>query len=134
MGTNGTAAAPSAKLAMGADLPSDYGDPFDRPSKGRRSGVILHPTSLPGSYGIGELGQESLNFVNWLAEAGCSIWQVLPLVPPDKYGSPYSSTGASAGAHELGLTVMSCQKDCCAREEAGATSGLGCPASRLVLT
>lgn len=80
-------------MPLGSDLPSNYADPFDRPSKGRRSGVILHPTSLPGEYGIGELGQQALQFINWLEEAGCGIWQVLPLVPPDKYGSPYSSTG-----------------------------------------
>lgn len=82
-------------LSLGSDLPSSYADPFDRPSKGRRSGVILHPTSLPGEYGIGELGQQALQFINWLEEAGCGIWQVLPLVPPDKYGSPYSSTGTT---------------------------------------
>ncbi len=92
----GNGAASNGSIALGSDLPSSYADPFDRPSKGRRSGVILHPTSLPGDYGIGELGQQAINFINWLEEAGCGIWQVLPLVPPDKYGSPYSSTGVYA--------------------------------------
>jgi len=56
----------------------------------RSSGIVLHPTSLPG----GRLGPEALAFVDWLAAAGQSWWQVLPLGPPDKHGSPYASTSA----------------------------------------
>ena len=52
----------------------------------------LHPTSLPG----GRLGAEALRFVDWLAEAGQSWWQMLPLGPPDRYGSPYKSPSAFA--------------------------------------
>jgi 4-alpha-glucanotransferase len=51
----------------------------------RSSGVLLHPTSLPG----GRLGEEAYRFVDWLAAAGQSWWQVLPLGPPDEHGSPY---------------------------------------------
>jgi len=58
----------------------------------RSSGVLLHPTSLPG----GRLGAEAERFVDWLAAAGQSWWQVLPLVPPDGFGSPYTSTSAFA--------------------------------------
>ena len=53
----------------------------------RSVGVNLHPTSLPG----GRLGPEAYAFVDWLAAAGARFWQVLPLNPPDDYGSPYAS-------------------------------------------
>jgi 4-alpha-glucanotransferase len=58
----------------------------------RSSGVQLHLTSLPG----GRLGPEAYRFVDWLAGAGQSWWQVLPLGPPDRYRSPYKSTSAFA--------------------------------------
>src|SRR5438874_2992319 len=58
----------------------------------RSSGVLLHPTSLPG----GRLGPEAFRFVDWLAEARQSWWQVLPLGPPDEHGSPYTSSSAFA--------------------------------------
>jgi 4-alpha-glucanotransferase len=58
----------------------------------RSSGVQLHITSLPG----GRLGREAFRFVDWLAAAGQSWWQVLPLGPPDRYRSPYKSSSAFA--------------------------------------
>ena len=58
----------------------------------RSSGVQLHPTSLPG----GRLGPEAEAFVDWLAEAGQSWWQMLPLSPPDRHGSPYKAESAFA--------------------------------------
>ena len=58
----------------------------------RTSGVQLHPTSLPG----GRLGPEAFAFVDWLADAGQSWWQMLPLGPPDRYGSPYKAKSAFA--------------------------------------
>ena len=58
----------------------------------RSSGVQLHITSLPG----GRLGAEARRFVDWLAAAGQSWWQVLPLAPPDRYGSPYKARSAFA--------------------------------------
>jgi 4-alpha-glucanotransferase len=58
----------------------------------RSSGVQLHITSLPG----GRLGREAYKFVDWLASAGQSWWQVLPLGPPDRYRSPYTSSSAFA--------------------------------------
>jgi 4-alpha-glucanotransferase len=56
------------------------------------SGVQLHPTSLPD----GRLGASAFAFVDWLAEAGQSVWQMLPLSPPDRYSSPYKSASAFA--------------------------------------
>ena len=58
----------------------------------RSSGVQLHITSLPD----GRLGAEAYRFVDWLAAAGQSWWQVLPLGPPDRYRSPYKSSSAFA--------------------------------------
>ncbi len=59
----------------------------------RQSGVLLHPTSLPG----GRLGEEAYGFVDWLVSAGQSWWQILPLGPPDESGSPYRASSAFAG-------------------------------------
>jgi 4-alpha-glucanotransferase len=64
---------------------------------GRSSGILLHPTSLPG----GRLGDEAYRFVDWLAEAGQSWWQMLPIGPPDEFGSPYRTTSAFAGSPAL---------------------------------
>jgi 4-alpha-glucanotransferase len=58
----------------------------------RTCGVQLHPTSLPG----GRLGKDAYAFVDWLAAAGQSWWQMLPLGPPDRFGSPYKSASAFA--------------------------------------
>src|SRR5436305_12448926 len=63
----------------------------------RSSGVLLHPTSLPG----GRLGEEAYRFVDWLAAAGQSWWQVLPLGPPDELGSPYRARSVFAGSTAL---------------------------------
>jgi 4-alpha-glucanotransferase len=64
---------------------------------GRRSGILLHPTSLPGRYGIGELGSEARAFADWLAAAGQTVWQVLPLGPTGYGESPYQLFSAFAG-------------------------------------
>ncbi|MDX9959720.1 MAG: 4-alpha-glucanotransferase [Clostridia bacterium] len=63
----------------------------------RAGGVLLHPTSLPGDYGIGDLGPECLHFINWLAEAGQNLWQVLPLGPTGYGDSPYAPFSSFAG-------------------------------------
>ena len=55
----------------------------------RSSGILLHPTSLPGPYGIGDLGDWAHRFVDWLTENGQGIWQVLPLGPTSYGDSPY---------------------------------------------
>ena len=65
---------------------------------GRRSaGILLHPTCLPGPHGIGELGEEAVGFLDVLAEAGQSLWQVLPLGPTGYGDSPYQCFSAFAG-------------------------------------
>lgn len=67
----------------------------------RAAGVLLHPTSLPGPWGIGDLGAGARAFVDWLHDARLTCWQVLPLVPPGPGGSPYASTSAFAGSPSL---------------------------------
>ena len=59
----------------------------------RSSGILLHPASLPG----GRLGRDAYRFVDWLVAAGQAFWQVLPLGPPDAFGSPYAGRSAFAG-------------------------------------
>src|SRR6185295_5283062 len=66
-------------------------------NKKRLSGVLLHPTSLPGPYGIGDLGPEAFKFVDFLVAAGQTLWQVLPLGPTGYGDSPYASYSAFAG-------------------------------------
>ncbi len=63
----------------------------------RASGILLHPTSLPGPGGIGTLGRDALGFVKFLTEARCSIWQMLPLGPTGYGDSPYQCFSAFAG-------------------------------------
>jgi 4-alpha-glucanotransferase len=63
----------------------------------RESGILLHPTSLPGPYGCGDLGAAAYQFVDWLASAHQSLWQVLPLGGIGPGNSPYMSSSAFAG-------------------------------------
>jgi 4-alpha-glucanotransferase len=63
----------------------------------RASGILMHPTSLPGRYGIGDLGEWAYTFVDWLVETGQSYWQVLPLGPTSYGDSPYQTLSAFAG-------------------------------------
>lgn len=63
----------------------------------RVAGVLLHPTSLPGINGVGELGDEVVAFLDWAASAGMRIWQVLPLNPPGYGASPYGCLSSFAG-------------------------------------
>lgn len=67
--------------------------------KQRGSGVLLHVTSLPSSYGIGDMGSGARAFINFLAQAGQRYWQILPLTPTSTFlgNSPYSSFSAFAG-------------------------------------
>jgi 4-alpha-glucanotransferase len=63
----------------------------------RAAGVLLHPTSLPGRYGIGDLGHELIAFLDWAQSAGIRLWQVLPLNPPGFGNSPYGCHSSFAG-------------------------------------
>ncbi len=67
----------------------------------RSSGILLHPTSLPGRFGVGDLGGEAYRFVDWLASAGQTYWQIMPLGPTGYGDSPYSSFSAFAGNTNL---------------------------------
>jgi 4-alpha-glucanotransferase len=61
------------------------------------TGVLLHPTSLPGKWGIGTLGAEARAFALWMANSGFTVWQVLPLSPPVYANSPYQALSSFAG-------------------------------------
>ena len=63
----------------------------------RRNGILLHPTSLPGAHGSGDLGPAAYHFVDWLRSAGQALWQVLPLGSVGPGNSPYISPSAFAG-------------------------------------
>src|SRR5262249_41219743 len=63
----------------------------------RASGILLHPTSLPSRFGIGDLGPSATTFLDVLAEAGQHWWQMLPLGPTGGTNSPYQSLSSFAG-------------------------------------
>ena len=63
----------------------------------RASGILLHPTSLPGPHGIGDVGGEAYRFADFLRASGQSLWQVLPLGPTGYGDSPYACYSAFAG-------------------------------------
>lgn len=63
----------------------------------RRGGILLHLTSLPGRFGIGDLGPEAIRFADFLAASGMRLWQILPLNPIGPGNCPYSSASAFAG-------------------------------------
>jgi len=67
----------------------------------RRAGILLHPTSLPGSAGNGDLGPEAYHFVDFIADCGLSLWQTLPLGPPHEDLSPYQCVSVHAGNFRL---------------------------------
>lgn len=63
----------------------------------RSAGILLHPTSLPGRFGIGDLGPDAVRWLDWLAGAGQTLWQILPLGPTGFGDSPYQCFSAFAG-------------------------------------
>lgn len=67
----------------------------------RNAGILLHPTSLPGKYGIGDLGDDAYKFVDFLEKAGQKLWQVFPLGPTGYGDSPYQCFSAFAGNPNL---------------------------------
>jgi 4-alpha-glucanotransferase len=77
-------------------MPARAPDP-EGPVGRRRAGVLLHPTSLPS----GDLGPDAHRWVDWLAEAGFGVWQMLPLGPPGSDRSPYQADSAHAGSPAL---------------------------------
>ncbi len=76
----------------------------------RMSGILLHPTALPGPYGIGTLGKEAYHFVDWLHEAKQKVWQIFPLGPTGYGDSPYQCFSAFAGNPFL-IDIPTLQED-----------------------
>ena len=66
-------------------------------TKLRQSGILVHPTSFPSPYGIGDLGKGAYDFIDFLKEAGQTLWQCLPLGPTGFGDSPYQAFSAFAG-------------------------------------
>ena len=67
----------------------------------RLSGILMHITSLPGPYGVGTMGKQAFDFVDFLHKAGQKYWQILPLTPTGYGDSPYQSCSTYAGNHYL---------------------------------
>jgi len=67
----------------------------------RRAGILMHPTSLPAGEALGRLGQDSFRFIDFLADIGATVWQLLPLGPTLENLSPYQTLSVHAGNTEL---------------------------------
>jgi 4-alpha-glucanotransferase len=67
----------------------------------RNNGILLHITSLPSKYGIGDLGKEAYTFIDFLKRSNVGFWQILPLGPTGYGNSPYSSRSTFAGNEYL---------------------------------
>lgn len=97
--------------AFGAMVIKVDSRPLGAPVANRSSGVLCHITSLPSQWGMGQLGEETRDFVLKLAAAGQKYWQILPLNPIDSFDSPYATASAFAGNEYLidpsGLSDMS---------------------------
>jgi len=65
----------------------------------RKSGILLHPSSLPSPYGVGDFGDEAYRFVDFLVDSGQKMWQMLPLGATGYGNSPYQTHSAFAGNH-----------------------------------
>jgi 4-alpha-glucanotransferase len=95
--------------------------PFDR----RTSGVLLHPTSLPGPYGTGDLGPAAHRFAHFLARARQGFWQMLPVGPTGAGASPYSSPSSFAGSALLVSLEELAQAGLLTKHEIEAPRALG---------
>jgi len=76
----------------------------------RTFGILAHPTSFPGPYGIGDLGAYAGKFIDFLKQAGAGLWQVLPLGPTSFGDSPYQSFSTFAGNHYLISPDILCER------------------------
>lgn len=83
----------------------------------RASGIILHPTSLPGPDGIGDLGPEAYHWINFLSDTGCRLWEVLPLGPTGYGDSPYQCFSAFAGNPYLVSPALLLEQGIIARDD-----------------
>lgn len=89
----------------------------------RSSGILLPVSALPGPCGIGDLGKDARDFIDFLAAAGQRYWQILPLNPPDGAYSPYLSASTFAGSTDLLARAVRCTRHAHARR--GARHRLG---------
>lgn len=85
----------------------------------RSTGTLVHPTSFPSQYGMGDFGHEAKKFIDFLQETDQTIWQVLPLTPTGYGNSPYASYSAFAGNHYLISPDILVEKELISRAEAG---------------
>lgn len=83
----------------------------------RSSGILLHPTSFPSDFGIGDLGLEAKKFIDFLEKSELSVWQILPLGPTGYGNSPYASYSAFAGNHYLISPDILHEKDLLTKNE-----------------
>jgi 4-alpha-glucanotransferase len=90
----------------------------------RSSGVLLHPTSLPGPHGLGDLGPAAHDFLEFLHKAGQRFWQMLPVCPPGGGNSPYDSASAFAGSPLLISLSRLCSDGLLSAEEIAAPGRL----------
>ena len=97
-----------------------------RPALSKRvSGILLHPTSLPGRFGLGELGPEAFRFLDFLAAAQQQLWQVLPLGPTGYGDSPYqcfSAFGVENVPHPSGRSCLSTTLPIPSRNHSGCSA------------
>ena len=91
----------------------------------RGAGVLVHPTSLPGPFGMGDAGPPARDLLDWIVEAGLSVWQMLPLTPTGQGHSPYAGPSAFAGnPGKVGAALSSSgAKDCPSRKTNRFSSG-----------
>ncbi len=99
------------------ELPAEEVDDEPEPAPARFAGIILHPTSLPGRFGIGALGEEATRFIDFLEAAGQTIWQVMPLGPTGYGNSPYAVRSSFAGNHLLISQKMLAEEELVTRHE-----------------
>ena len=85
----------------------------------RTSGVLLHPTSLPGAHGIGDLGASADRWLSWLAASGSTSWQVLPLGPTGYADSPYQSLSSFSGNPLLVAPDLLIEEGLATRDQVG---------------
>src|ERR1700728_1821567 len=97
----------------------------------RGSGLLLHVTSLPSRYGIGDIGPAALAWIERLRDAGQSWWQALPLGPTGYGNSPYQPLSSSAGNELLGSPDWLVEDGLLRREEVEAGSQANCTANQI---
>lgn len=83
----------------------------------RKSGILLHPTSIPGPDGIGDLGPDCYRWIDFLSESGCTLWQILPLGPTGYGDSPYQCFSAFAGNPYLISPALLLSQDLLSRDD-----------------